>query len=168
MDTIKLKGILWEDVVNYKKISTTLMFPNCTFKCEKECGKKICQNSPLVNEKDIVINMNTIIDRYINNPLTEAIVCQGLEPFDSEDELLMLIMLFREKCSDDIVIYTGYTFEELYEKQIIQKLRYIKIKTPNKIILKLGRYIPDSNSKYDELLGVTLASDNQYAMEITI
>ena len=31
------------------------------------------------------------------------------------------------------------------------------------IIIKYGRYIPDQEPHYDEVLGVNLASDNQYA-----
>ena len=35
------------------------------------------------------------------------------------------------------------------------------------IIIKFGRYIPNRNNKYDEILGVTLASDNQFAEKIS-
>ena len=35
------------------------------------------------------------------------------------------------------------------------------------IIIKFGRYIPNSENKYDEILGVTLASQNQYAKRVT-
>ena len=34
---------------------------------------------------------------------------------------------------------------------------------PN-IVIKYGRYIPNINSTYDNELGVTLASENQYAI----
>ena len=37
---------------------------------------------------------------------------------------------------------------------------------PN-IIIKYGRFIPDQKSHYDEILGVELASNNQYARNIT-
>ena len=35
------------------------------------------------------------------------------------------------------------------------------------IIIKFGRYIPGQKPHYDEILGVNLASDNQYAEVIT-
>ena len=35
------------------------------------------------------------------------------------------------------------------------------------IIIKWGRYIPNRPSRYDEILGVTLASDNQYGKQIS-
>jgi hypothetical protein len=34
------------------------------------------------------------------------------------------------------------------------------------IIIKYGRYIPNQTPHYDEVLGVYLASDNQYAVRI--
>ena len=109
---MKIKGILDTDHVNYKKLSMTIMFPKCSFKCDHECGQAVCQNSPLVNEPDIDISYEKIVDRYMNNPLTEAIVFQGLEPFDSTEDVYELVKAFRNVTNDDIVIYTGYTEEE--------------------------------------------------------
>ena len=44
-----------------------------------------------------------------------------------------------------------------------------KIETLKKfgnVILKIGRYIPNDKSKFDDILGVTLASSNQYAIRL--
>ena len=35
------------------------------------------------------------------------------------------------------------------------------------IIIKYGRFIPNQQKHYDEILGVYLASDNQYAEKIS-
>lgn len=35
------------------------------------------------------------------------------------------------------------------------------------IVVKFGRYIPGQEKHYDEVLGVYLASDNQYAEKIS-
>ena len=159
---ITLKGVIEEDTVNYKKISMVLEFPKCSFKCDKECGSQVCQNSPLASAQNIKIEHDILIHRYLTNPITEAIVCQGLEPFDSWDELRNLILFIREdkQCNDDIVIYTGYNKEEVQDKiKLLQKWK--------NIIVKFGRYIPDQESHYDEILGVTLASDNQYAERVS-
>lgn len=86
-------------------------------------------------------------------------VLGGLEPLDS-DELLHLITLFREQSDDDIVIYTGYTEEEI-QKQIKQ------LKGFENIIIKFGRFIPNQEKHYDEILGIELASPNQYARRIS-
>lgn len=158
---ITLKTIIDTDTVNYKKISMVLGFPRCSFKCDKECGKPICQNSSLVNEPDIDIEIDSIIDRYINNPLSESIVIQGLEPFDTKCQLFSFIRYFREKSNDDIVIYTGYNKDE-----ILKDVEDLARKTSN-IIIKFGRYIPGQEPHKDEVLGVMLASDNQYAEKIS-
>ncbi len=154
-----VKGIIDTDIVNYKKISMTIEFPFCSFKCDKDCGRAVCQNSPLANEPNIEISDEKIIGRYLSNPITEAIVCQGLEPLDSVFSLLYLIKLLRIKynCHDDVVIYTGYNKEEI-NKNIIEELKSL-----GHVIIKYGRYIPDQKTHYDEVLGVNLASDNQYA-----
>lgn len=152
-----IKGLVSEDFVNYKKPSMTIMFPYCIgFKC----GAEYCQNSPLTKSKNIEINISNIIERYINNPITESIVMQGLEPFDSWNDLLEIVKQIREKCSDDIVIYTGFNKEELIDK-IGELAKY------NNIIIKFGRFIPNQSKHYDDVLGVHLASDNQYAERIS-
>ena len=151
-----IKGIIDEDFINYKKPSMTIEFPYCSFKCDKECGQQVCQNSALVNEPNISVSVYKIIDRYLNNPITKAVVCQGLEPFDSKDDLYVFIDRFRRRIDDPIIIYTGYTEEELKnELPILEQF--------GNIIIKFGRFIPNSLHKFDNILGVELASNNQYA-----
>ena len=161
MSMITLKGIIDEDFVNYRVPSMTLEFPTCDFKCDvDECG--ICQNSPLVHEPDVHVEIRDICKRYINNPITSAIVCQGLEPFDSFAELLELIKILRTEfeCFDDIVIYTGYNPSEIVD-ELIYCSEY------KNIVVKFGRFIPNQEKHYDEVLGVFLASDNQRGERIS-
>ena len=155
-----IRGLIEEDFVNYKKASMFIVFPTCTFKCEKECGIKCCQNSEVAKSKAIEIDTEKLVDRYINNPITHAIVCGGLEPIDSFDDLLELVKLVREKADDDIVIYTGYN-----KNEILKEIRILR-EFPN-IIIKFGRFKPNDMHKFDEILGVTLASANQYAEKIS-
>ena len=155
-----IKGLIDEDFVNYKRPSMYIAFPSCTFKCEKECGKKMCQNSSLATSKPIDISISALIERYMNNPITSAVVCAGLEPMDSWDALQCFVMNFRYWCGDDIVIYTGYNKDE-----IADKVEWLKLYGP--IVIKYGRYVPDQQKHYDGVLGVSLASDNQYAERIS-
>ncbi len=158
---ITVKGILDEDFVNYKVPSMTIMFPYCNFKCETN-GSNYCQNSRLANEPDIKILIKDLYKRYANNPISEAIVCQGLEPFDSWEELASLLFHFRihEANFDTFVIYTGYTEEEIRDKIDYLQRMY------NNVIIKFGRYVPNQKLHFDEILGVNLASPNQYAVKI--
>ena len=38
-----VKGILFEDFVNYKKAAMYIAFPKCDFKCDKENGIQLCR-----------------------------------------------------------------------------------------------------------------------------
>lgn len=155
-----LKGIIDEDCINYKKISMVLEFPICSFKCDHECGQQVCQNNALAIAPNIEVDPMDLIKRYETNPITEAVCCQGLEPLDSFADLLTFITLFRSVSNDDIVIYTGYDKDEKLDEVTL-------LKEVSNIIIKFGRYIPNQQPHYDEVLGVDLASDNQYAERIS-
>ena len=157
---MKLSAYREEDFTNYKKASLFLGTTKCSFKCELECGKKMCQNSSLALAPVKDRSDEYIVNRYINNPITKGIVFGGLEPFDTFADTLSLINAFRKVTNDDIVIYTGFNKDEIDT--------YIKMLSiyPN-IIIKYGRYIPDEKPHLDEILGVELASNNQYAEKIS-
>ena len=155
-----VKDIIYEDFINYKKASMTISFPRCNWKCEKECGKQVCQNGALAQAPDIEISIDKIIARYLNNEIIKSVVLAGLDPMDSWSDLLLFVEKFRERSQDDIVIYTGYNRDEIANKINILK------RFPN-IIVKFGRYIPGHKKHYDEVLGIELASDNQKAEVIS-
>lgn len=155
-----IKQLLDEDFVNYKKPSMFIGFPSCTWKCEKECGMRVCQNGILAQAPNIEIDPHKIVERYISNPITNAIVIGGLEPFDNWRDLKGLVGLLRTQTLDDIVIYTGYKEEEI--KNMVRYLGAYR-----NIIIKFGRFIPYHQKHFDEILGVKLASDNQYARRIS-
>ena len=154
---MKIKFLNECDFVNYKKPSMFIGFPSCNWKCERECGRSgMCQNAALAKEPDITIGVVELVERYFSNSITSAIVCGGLEPMDSWKELQNLIVYVRHYSLDDIVIYTGYKEEEIQDK--IEWLCLYE-----NVIVKFGRFIPDNEPHFDEVLGVNLASDNQYA-----
>ena len=155
-----IKDIVETDIVNYKDISMFIIFPTCSFKCDKECGMQVCQNSTLALSPNINIDIEQLICKYLSNPITNAIVCGGLEPFDSWEDLYALITRFRLITDDDIVIYTGYNPDEIKEQ--INTLKHYR-----NIIIKFGRFIPNQPHHYDEILGVELSSPNQYAERIS-
>lgn len=156
LDKLKIKQLVDEDFVNYKKPSMFIGFPTCSFKCDKESRQQVCQNSALADAPIIEMEYEDILKRYLNNPITEAIVIGGLEPFDTFNQLEKLVWFFRDHTDDDIVIYSGYNPEEIKS--------YVDALTPLKnIIIKYGRFKPDQPHHYDKVLGIELASDNQYA-----
>ena len=162
-----IKGIIDEDFINYKKPSMVIMCPTCSFKCDKECGEQVCQNSALATSPDIQIDNFSIVDRYLKNPITKAIVFSGLEPFDSFEDMYSIVYALRQRdCTDDVVIYTGYDRDEISTMKRADGFFYIdSLILLRPIIVKYGRYKPNQKMKYDEVLGVNLASDNQYAVK---
>ena len=157
---MRIKGITDEDFINYKLPSMFISTSTCDFKCDKESGKHLCQNCELVHMPDIEVWPMKIVERYESNPITKAIVFGGLEPFDQFVDLITTIAAFRiRKVNDDIVIYTGYCENEIAD-------RVNELKTFGNIIIKYGRFVPDQDPHFDEVLGVNLASDNQYAKRI--
>ena len=159
-DIIELKGVIFEDFVNYKKPCMTLMFPYCNFKCDKECGEQLCQNWELAAAPRQTVPVNGLLRAYKENPITEAIVLQGLEPLDSLiDVYTVAANLHDFNILDDFIIYTGYNKSEIPDR-VIQDLASM---VPGHLIIKWGRFIPYQNSHFDPILGVRLASDNQYA-----
>ena len=61
-------------------------------------------------------------------------------------------------CNDDVVFYSGYTEEELEKAGLLEWLT-----SYGNVVIKFGRFLPNQESHYDEVLGVQLASKNQYA-----
>ena len=159
-----LKGLRDEDFTQYKKPSMFVIFPSCSFKCCKEGNFpiEVCQNCELAKAPTVEINVIDLVDRYLSNPITSAVVCGGLEPMDSFEDLWRFIFYLRAKgCNDDIVIYTGYYKHEIPEEHL-RRLTCV----PN-IIIKWGRFIPNQQPHFDKVLGIGLASENQYAERIS-
>lgn len=161
---MRVKTIVDEDFTNYKKPAMFIGTISCGGKCCIEAGIPIsvCQNDGWRSCAPIDIPTRTLCERYLNNKITKAIVFGGLEPFEQTHDLIWLIRVLRlnYKCDDDIVIYTGY-----YPDEISEELK--QLKEFSNVIVKFGRYVPNKPSRYDDVLGVSLASDNQYAERIS-
>lgn len=164
---MKLVNIIEEDFTNYRKPGMFLGFPYCSGKCNSP-EKTVCQNEALRNvpEKDLIdISPDEIVKRFENNPISRALICGGLEPFDSFDDLVDICSAFRKNFSGaywPIVIYTGYYPHEIKEQLFILMMKFTNI------TVKFGRYIPGDEPHPDPYLGVNLASDNQYAMPLNL
>lgn len=89
------------------------------------------------------------------------VIVTKIEPILQFSEVLDLIYTFRNNgCFDDFVIYTGYYPSEIkYEIEELERCE--------NIVIKYGRFTPNQEKHYDEVLGVWLASNNQYAERIS-
>lgn len=168
---MKLVNLIEEDFTNYREPGMFLGFPFCSGKCNHECGQIICQNQALHDAESIDISAEEIIERYKNNPITKCLILGGLEPFDSMEDLTDIVWKWciefyqpglRDIAygKDPIIIYTGYYPFELEEK--LRAIAEIQLRYPHPVFIKYGRYIPGHKKHHDPILGVDLASDNQY------
>lgn len=156
-----VKTVKTERYQDYKYPCMFIACHSCSFKCDKECKMKVCQNSDLAKSPDIEVSADYLIDQYINNPITKAIVFGGLEPFDDIYNVMVVISKLRAAgVNDDVVIYTGYTKAEVTNEY---RHTYNKLSSYGNIIIKYGRFIPNKSKHFDDVLGVFLSSDNQYA-----
>ena len=104
------------------------------------------------------------MNEFDSNPFVDAIVIGGMEPLKQFDELINFLNAKKEHKSEkvnnaDVVIYTGY-----YPNEIKAELLALR-EFPN-IIMKYGRFIPNIEGRFDPILGVNLASNNQYAEKL--
>lgn len=160
-----LLDIVDYDIVNYKDPAMFLIFSICKgFKCEKE-NNESCPNRSLESMNKVEISAESVFQRYDNNELTRAIVCGGLEPFDTPEDLVELILtLQKHDFSGTLVIYTGYNKDETEVDSILYTL--YKQKPCFDFIIKFGRYLKKQNrSTYCDELGINLASSNQFAIK---
>ena len=151
--TIRVKTVV-EVFQDYKK--SALLFSTCF--CDWKCcieNPSICQNQKIVRQENIELSFSEVLN-MVNHSFTDAVIFGGLEPLLQADEVVQCIHYLRQNgVSKDIVIYTGYYLEEIDDNTL---------KHLSGCILKCGRFIPDRPNRYDEVLGVTLVSDNQYGI----
>lgn len=158
------RDIVDEVFGDYKDPSMLIAAKSCDWKCCKELNlpEDTCQNHALIKNPLIEISFQRLYERYKKNGITKAIIFGGLEPILQFDEVLGFIKYLREecKCDDPVIIYTGYYIDEIaYDLYMLCDYSHI--------IVKSGRYIPGEDSRYDETLGVTLSSSNQFSGELT-
>ncbi len=157
---MRIKGVIDEDFSNYKEPSMFIITSVCSFKCDRESGESCCQNGSLANQETMDIDTDELIKKYINNPITSAVVFGGLEPLDQLAEVWYFIhkLRYEYECNDTVVIYTGYTEDEC-GNDVNATMSGL-----GNLIVKYGRFVPHQERHYDDILGVYLASPNQYAV----
>lgn len=101
------------DIANGPGVRTTIFLTGCTLNC-KNCFNKEYQNfhfGKVFDEKAFEEVMDCLSDANIS-----GLSVLGGEPFDNLEGLREFISKVRAKSEKDIWIYSGYTFEELLEK----------------------------------------------------
>lgn len=101
------------DIANGPGVRTTIFLTGCTLNC-KNCFNKEYQNfhfGKVFDDKAFDEVMDCLSDANIS-----GLSVLGGEPFDNLEGLKEFITKVRANSEKDIWIYSGYTFEELLEK----------------------------------------------------
>lgn len=161
---MRVKTIVMEDFTNYKKPVMFIGCISCNGKCCTEGGfpLSVCINDEWRNKEVVEVDDDYIITRYINNPITKGICFGLLEPFEQFEELLKFVKCLREthNCNDEIIVFTGFLEHEIRDKITI-------LSQYKNIIVKFGRFKPNQEKHYDDVLGVWLANPEQYGKAIS-
>lgn len=162
---MRVLTIIDEDFANFKEPAMFIGTVKCGGKCCTEAGLplSVCQNDEWRGKVPTYMKEDEVVERYLSNPITKAIVFGGLEPFEQFNDINNFLCVLRKhyNCVDPVVIYTGYNKDEIKDR-----IDWLSEDYPN-IIVKFGRYVPGQQPHYDPALGVELASDNQYAEVIS-
>lgn len=101
---MRVKAIEVEAFGDYKYPAMLIGANGCDWKCERDCGEKLCQNSSLATSPTIEVAPYRLFELYQSSTVTRAIVFGGLEPMLQIEEILEVIDYFRRRTDDPIII----------------------------------------------------------------
>lgn len=110
--------------------------------CGRECAGCISPELRTFSAGSILAP-EQILERIPPDAEPDGLTISGGEPFEQADGILELVELFQSRYTEDILIFTGYTIEELYRKKS-DRIEKILNRTA---VLVDGRYIEGRNSK---------------------
>ncbi len=110
-DLLKIAGTVNDSIVDGPGIRFTVFTQGCPHHCEG------CQNPQThdFNSGELV-DISEIFNKIKSNPLLDGVTFSGGEPFCQAGILAELGQKIKE-IDLNILTYTGYTFEELYENR---------------------------------------------------
>lgn len=121
----------------------------CPRKCKNCITPRLQSPNP---EMDVNTNEQYLeIVKKLNGEKIEGITISGGDPFFQKNELLKFIELLKN-LTDDILIYTGYTYEEIVNMLSKNEIDYLK---NNIAVLIDGPYIDELNDNKSVLRGST-------------
>ncbi len=119
---IRISGIVPESIVDGPGLRYVVFTQGCPHKC------KGCHNPETHDPAGgYDIEQNEIIKGIEKNPLLDGITLSGGEPFMQSDQLVPLAKAVKDK-GLSVMIYSGFTFEELITKEkCLDLLKYADI-----------------------------------------
>jgi len=122
-----------------------------TFGCSKHCyncaNPDLWQTNPAKNIE--IHHLVKVIQQSTNNIRLQGLTITGGDPFEQKDELLALLPLLPE-LTDDVLIYTGFTYSQIENMLSMTELNTIKRYIS---VLIDGPYIDTLNDNHCVLRG---------------
>ena len=88
--------------------------------CSKGCVN--CFNPETWNNKNNIILSTSEIFELIENQQIDGVTITGGDPFEQEEELLELLILISSlSLSKGVIVFTGFTYDEIRENKIREK-----------------------------------------------
>ena len=113
---VKLSGIINDSIVDGPGLRLSVFAQGCPHNC------KGCHNPETHDPQGgSYMDVDEIIEKARKNPLLQGITLSGGEPFMQADAMVYLAKKARE-IGLNVVIYTGYTWEELMEREEFMRL----------------------------------------------
>ena len=115
---IRLSGYILESIVDGPGIRTVLFTQGCPHNC-KGCHNP--KSHPM--DKGKLLNINEAVEILTSNPLSSGLTISGGEPFVQPTEILEFIKEYKRiKPNHNIVIFSGYTYEQLIKQEINKEI----------------------------------------------
>lgn len=110
MGQLKVSGIIKESVVDGPGLRYAIFTQGCFHKCEG------CQNPQTHDPQGgYLVDTDNLYEEIISNTIISGVTFTGGEPFLQSDELANLALKIQGAGFHDmdIIVYTGYTYEEI-------------------------------------------------------
>ena len=143
--------------VNHREPQTKVLGPGIRYAlwlqgCKKRCPGCLYPEGRPLYQNGYWLDSQIIIDEIKQQPKLTGITISGGEPFLQAEELAGLIKLLKEETALDIMLYSGYTMEELKAKNDF----FINYILEHSDLLIDGEYIEELNTNK-----IYRGSDNQ-------
>lgn len=108
VSSVRIHGILWKTKALGPGTRVALWLQGCERRCE---GCMSLESRPLTGGK--VVSIQKLAEKISEVSDTEGVTISGGEPFLQADALYALLTELKKRSDLGVIIYTGYTVEEL-------------------------------------------------------
>lgn len=116
MNKIRVAGLVSDSIVDGPGLRYAIFTQGCPHCCEG------CHNPDTHDPKGgYEVEISQILKEIDSNPLLDGITLTGGEPLMQADNLIPLVQQVKAR-NLSVVLYSGYTFEEIMENDSFQRL----------------------------------------------